>query len=296
MLLAWTPPALPEDLPGLDCVITPYAMVEVASAVPGVLEAVHVDRSDLVEEGQVVAQLDSSVERASVALAQARASMDTEIHLQGTRLAFDQRERERLDSLYAKKVASFHDKDKAERDAAVSRWKVRQARDLYRLRQLELRKAEEVLNQKTVTTPISGVVVQRLRSPGEYVEDQPILQIAQLHPLNVEAIVPMELFGQISPGMQGEVMPETGYVMPETGTDGAHRATVTVVDRMGNAASGTFGVRLELPNPDYRLPAGQKCSVRFLPDAQPVPAATHELKTAPLASTGVTLPPVGGNP
>lgn len=276
-----------DDLPGLDCVVTPYAMVEVASAVPGVLEAVHVDRSDLVEEGQVVAQLDSGVERASVALAQARASMDTEIHLQGTRLAFDQRERERLNSLYAKKVASFHDKDKAERDAAVSRWKVRQARDLYRLRQLELRKAEEVLNQKTVTTPISGVVVQRLRSPGEYVEDQPILQIAQLHPLNVEAIVPMSLFGQISPGMQGEVMTETDSNSP-------HRATVTVVDRMGNAASGTFGVRLELPNPDYHLPAGQKCSVRFLPEAQP--AASDPLKAVPLASTSLPTAPAGGNP
>ena len=29
------------------------------------------------------------------------------------------------------------------------------------------------------------------------------------------------------------------------------------------AASGTFGVRLELPNPDFKLPAGLKCTVRF---------------------------------
>ena len=40
-------------------------------------------------------------------------------------------------------------------------------------------------------------------------------------------------------------------------------ARVTVVDRVVDAASGTFGVRLELPNPDYRLPAGLKCKVRF---------------------------------
>jgi hypothetical protein len=30
-----------------------------------------------------------------------------------------------------------------------------------------------------------------------------------------------------------------------------------------DAASGTLGVRLELPNPGYRLPAGLKCKVRF---------------------------------
>ena len=29
------------------------------------------------------------------------------------------------------------------------------------------------------------------------------------------------------------------------------------------AASGTFGIRLQLPNPDYRLPAGLKCKVIF---------------------------------
>jgi hypothetical protein len=39
---------------------------------------------------------------------------------------------------------------------------------------------------------------------------------------------------------------------------------VTVVDRVVDAASSTFGVRLELANPDYRLPAGLKCRVRFL--------------------------------
>jgi hypothetical protein len=35
------------------------------------------------------------------------------------------------------------------------------------------------------------------------------------------------------------------------------------VDRVVDAASGTFGVRLQLPNPGYRLPAGLKCEIRF---------------------------------
>jgi membrane fusion protein (multidrug efflux system) len=38
---------------------------------------------------------------------------------------------------------------------------------------------------------------------------------------------------------------------------------VSVVDRVIDAASGTFGVRLELPNPNYELPAGLRCRVRF---------------------------------
>ena len=42
---------------------------------------------------------------------------------------------------------------------------------------------------------------------------------------------------------------------------------MTVVDRVADAASSTFGVRLEIPNPDHRIPAGLKCKVRLGGDA-----------------------------
>jgi len=40
-------------------------------------------------------------------------------------------------------------------------------------------------------------------------------------------------------------------------------ATVQIVDRVVDSASGTFGVRLEVPNPSGTMPAGVKCKVRF---------------------------------
>lgn len=52
-------------------------------------------------------------------------------------------------------------------------------------------------------------------------------------------------------------------VYPEDPVGGVHKAVVTVVDQVFDAASGTIGVRLELPNPDYAIPAGLKCQVRF---------------------------------
>ena len=57
-------------------------------------------------------------------------------------------------------------------------------------------------------------------------------------------------------------------IIPETEEEGDYIATVAIVDRVIDPASGTFGVRLELPNPDYRLPGGLKCMVRFLDDAE----------------------------
>jgi len=51
--------------------------------------------------------------------------------------------------------------------------------------------------------------------------------------------------------------------MPEAPVGGDYAAKIEVVDRMLDAASGTFGVRLRLPNPGNRIPAGVKCKVRF---------------------------------
>jgi membrane fusion protein (multidrug efflux system) len=72
----------------------------------------------------------------------------------------------------------------------------------------------------------------------------------------VEVIVPVEFFGRITMGMRAEVKPE--FPDPRT-----YSADVIIVDKIIDAASGTFGVRLELPNPGNHLPAGLKCKVVF---------------------------------
>ncbi len=56
-----------------DCIIDPSATVLVGSPVPGLLEQVLVDRGDFVEQGQIVARLESRVEAAAVAADRERA-------------------------------------------------------------------------------------------------------------------------------------------------------------------------------------------------------------------------------
>lgn len=72
----------------------------------------------------------------------------------------------------------------------------------------------------------------------------------------MEVIVPIGRFGSILEGTVAEVRPEAPV-------GGVYQARVVIVDEVIDAASGTFGVRLELPNPDYSLPAGLKCKVLF---------------------------------
>ena len=76
------------DIPELDCIIEPSEIVDIGSAVPGVVESILADRNDQVAKGTIIAQLESSVERAALELSRERANLNTAIELrqEGARL------------------------------------------------------------------------------------------------------------------------------------------------------------------------------------------------------------------
>ncbi len=82
------------------------------------------------------------------------------------------------------------------------------------------------------------------------------MTLVALDPLYVEVFLPVTLSPKIQVGMQAQVEPHA----PVSGT---YEATVTVVDRVFDSASGSFGVRLTLPNQGGALPAGHRCRVTF---------------------------------
>lgn len=240
-----------------DCVIQPAEVVELSSSVSGIIGTIDVDRSDPVEKDQVVAQLQSDVEQAQVELSRQRAGFDGEIVSKRASLAFAKRKQQRTQKLFNKKAIPFHVLDEAKTDAILAATELRNAEQNKRMAELELERAQATLALRTVRSPVSGVVVERLKSPGEFVEDKPILRIAQLDPLRVEVIVPVDKYGTISTGMRAEVTPELARKR-------TYIAEVSIVDKVVDAASGTFGVRLELPNPGNYIPGGLRCSLIFL--------------------------------
>ncbi len=131
---------------------------------------------------------------------------------------------------------------------------------------LQLEQARASLARRTIRSPISGFVVERLMSPGEVVDEETILTIAEVDPLRVEVILPTHLFGSVAPGESVEIVPEPPLDQP-------HIAEVAIVDRVLDGASGTFGVRLLLPNPDHDLPGGLRCQARLIPGGAELAAA-----------------------
>jgi RND family efflux transporter MFP subunit len=243
-----------------DCIIEPHMVVDVNSSVEGKISRINVERSDLVERGQSLVELESEVEKATVELAQAHVRMDAEYQTRQVSRDFAKRKLVRFDDLYHEDVVSLQKQDEVKTEAILAGLQLEQAREKMEVAELELKRAIAILGKRTVKSPITGVVVDRFKSPGEFVADEPILRLAQINPLNVEVILPASMFGTITTGLQASVVPEA----PRNNT---YIARVTIVDRVIDASSGTFGVRLELQNPDYELPGGLKCMVEF-PDVE----------------------------
>ena len=211
------------------CFLEAHMVVDLSSPVIGVIDRVKVDRGDRVRKGEIVVQLRSELEQAMINLSRAQVEFGKITAL-------------RNQELFEQNLISEQEKDEIELKSDVSR--------------LELAAAETRLQQKNITSPINGIILERLMDPGEYVGEDPILRIASLDPLYVEAVLPKELFGTIG----AKTVAEVGLEAP---IGGIYKAEVTVVDQAIDAASGTFGVRLTLPNPDNAIPTGLKCKVRF---------------------------------
>ncbi len=250
-----------------DCLINAAEKVELGAPIAGLLDSVAVTRGDRVAAGQLIAELSSDVERANAELARVRADSDVQrlsaeaqVEMTGKRLA-------RLTELGASRLIPEKDLEEAVADAAVAVQGVREAAVNHAIALAELRRAEAQLAQRRIFSPIDGVVVERHLSPGTYVNDQAkIVTLAGIDTLHVEVYVPVAFYGQIALG-------NTVQVLPDAPLGGNHAATVTIVDPVIDAASGTFGVRLLLPNSGWALPAGLRCRALFGDPAEVVKPA-----------------------
>ncbi|MFT6914975.1 MAG: membrane fusion protein (multidrug efflux system) [Motiliproteus sp.] len=213
----------------LDCLLTPSMEVALASPVVGVIREIYVKRGDAVHQGDIVVELYAEVERARLRLDTAQAE-------------YGERTIERNRELYERKLISEQEKEEIEINNRVFA--------------LEAEQTQARVHQKQIRTPVTGIVTERFLDPGEYAGAEPILSVARLNPLHVEVVFPVERYGSIKQGMQTQVV-----LAPPLG--GTYDAQVEIVDRVLDAASGTFRVRLTLPNPDNRIPAGLKCNVQL---------------------------------
>ena len=246
-----------EGLSNMDCIIKPKSTVELGSPEEGILSEVLVERGDRVKKGQLIAKLDSRLAIINAKLAKYRASTNVNLRIAKTQVNFRQKELNRFKAMLSKKAISEKDFDQVAVELQLAVLSVASAKVELKIARIESELVSARLSRRSIYSPLDGVVEEVNKSPGEYVYEQaPLLKIAQLDLLNVEVFIPVADYGAVSVGMIAEVHPEEPV-------GGRYPAKIIVIDRVFDPASRTFGVRLELPNLEYSLPAGLRCTVSF---------------------------------
>ncbi|MGK0250444.1 MAG: membrane fusion protein (multidrug efflux system) [Oleispira sp.] len=217
----------------LSCLLEPSSQIQLSGQVSGVVSQVHTERGDRVRRKQVLVSLESKLGKAALKSVQARAD-------------FASRKLQRNLELLEQGLLSDFEHDELVTEQQLAR--------------LEVAEASERLKQRDIRSPIDGVVVKRYVSIGEYVGTEPVMELVSLNPLYAEVLMRSDQYGEVIEGMLVTV----SIINPSgNGNKEFIKGKVTVVDRLIDGASSTFGFRVELPNPTLALPAGLKCSVNF---------------------------------
>ena len=243
-----------------DCLIEPIQAIDVGSPVAGLLDKVYVRRGDRVAAGQVLATLESQAEQAAAELARYRSQASGPTMTAQSKIEFSKRKFQRRMQMAAEKLMSPQERDDAEAEYKLAEAELQVAKESKEIAHIEHKQQSGLLALRTIRSPFDGVVADQLLYPGEVVEPtgnkKTILKLAQLDPLRVHVILPMAAFRKVSLGMTTQVYPE----MP---IGGSYSAKVKIVDKLIDAASGTFAAFLEMRNPRLSIPVGVKCKAEF---------------------------------
>lgn len=197
-----------------------YAVNNITPQQPRRITRVLVDVGDRVSAGQKVAELDNS------SLAQAKAQYDN------AKASF-----ERSDELY-----KFGGESKASWEAVKTQYEV--AKLTY----------ENLLENTTLVSPISGVITARNYDNGDMVAGQPIFVVQQISPAKVIISVSENLYSYLKKGMPVSI--ELDAFPGQTFEGKIHRITPSI-----DAATHTFPVEVVIPNGKEQIKPGMYARV-----------------------------------
>ncbi|MBT8071834.1 MAG: efflux RND transporter periplasmic adaptor subunit [Gammaproteobacteria bacterium] len=207
--------------------------IEVRNEVEGVIEIIHVDSGQWVEEGDLLVSLNDDVEQADMVSLKAQ----EELALANFK---------RVESMWKKKTIS-----ETEFDNARSNLKVAQAN----LVQIQAR-----LAKKSIRAPFSGVVGIRNVSKGQYVAPGSSLFSLQDHAvLYTDFSVPESYFPLISPGLEVQFKVSAN-------PDRIFTGAVQAVDAKVDEATRNINVRAVLHNEDGLLLPGMYADIYLILD------------------------------
>ncbi len=245
--------------------LNPVTTVQVGTQISGIIASIYADFNDHVQEGQVIAQVDTTL--LAIAVRDAQAGMDrSEAELRQA-----EREYRRISDLFKQNLVAETDFNTAQYNLDVARASVKSAR-------AALQRSHQNLDYSTIHAPISGTVIERNVDVGQTVQasfsaPQLFLIAADLSEMQILAAVDESDIGQIAQGQETRFYVQAYPERTFSGTVRQVRLQSTTEENVVN-----YTVVVNVANPDRVLLPGMSATVDFLV------ATAHDVLKVPNAA------------
>ena len=257
-----------------------YRHAVLATLQPGRLARILATEGQHVQEGDLLAGLDSSVQAARTEIARLEAQSTTKTELARVQMEHAQVELERLTRLSAATAASDSETRQARLNFDTAVLTHRQAEQEHSQAVENYRLQQELLKQYELRAPFSGCVTAKLKETGETVEElEAVMELSQLEALLVTVDCPLAWHSLVHIGDRIPLVPVDGKWSAKTGV-------VTSCMPVADPSSQTFKLKLKVCNPDGSWIAGLLVNVNLaetLPGSGTGPACSQPA-TAPAAN------------
>lgn len=232
----------------------PYRSIEVAAPEPGVLAAVEVREGALVKKGATLARLDTRALEAARHTSRLVAGAVARMQAAQAQLRLSETRVRKLDGLAASGNARGDEVAVARAELDKARAEISAAEEMRAVERQKLAEIESGIEERTLRSPIDGVVIKIHHEVGEFVGagEMRVVTVVQLKPLTLNVF---------APAAHSQALVAKSKVEVRCGDDAPRLAEVEFVSPVVDAESSTARCKLVLPNADGALRSGIRCSV-----------------------------------
>lgn len=259
----------------------PMFDVQVAAAEIGRIDQVLLEVGDSVRKGQLVAQLEDSLQRSSLDVAKHSASMIGELEAARAEEKMQATRVKHLRELAEESMARPNELLRAEADLEIATARRKGAEERRVLAKVELERAQVQVNRRKVFAPVTGVVAEVFHHPGEYVTpgNPAVIRLLVVDQLLAVFNVPADEVRQLRVAQKAQV-----YLRSASKTvTGKIKSIAPAID----GQSGTVKVRVVLDNQQGEMRVGDRCTMQ--------PMRTPSSARLPSTNPKFGAPAIGAN-
>jgi RND family efflux transporter MFP subunit len=214
----------------VDGLTLPFKTVRLSSGVQEIVAEIKAQEGDHVKKDQVLARLHDEKERAEL---------------------------ERAEQIVNKREFDAKAAAALVADKITSREKALEAEIELKLAKVDVEIAQRKIDEKTIKSPMDGIVVRKLKEEGESVDRvEPMFEIVNIGQVYLQFYLERRIASNLTPGKEIEF-----WLTGEA--EKTWRAKVDFVSPGADSASGLFRTKLLFDNPGNVIKGGVRVTARF---------------------------------